>query len=172
MLVYEKKEEQNEDLQKLEEEIYADQNQNHKDSIEIETNGAQKTYALTNKYEEECMNQVIQEVQQKNLRIFYISNIFSNQYPHFIWNLIKKYDETCRLSNEERKSPARQSQDQSMEEEDDPQAARSCFRLLFSFVWIVYCTMAVRIDERSGSLQKNFFEWLYYRIDKVLFFYF
>lgn len=162
VLVYEKKEEQNEDLQKLEEEIH-----NNKDAIEIENQGEQ----LQNKDEESFMQQVVQEVQQKNLRIFYISNIFSHQYPVFLWKLIKNYENTCCQAIEETGSPSKQPQDQSMEEEDDPRAASSCLRELFSFVLTVYCTMIVRMNEQGTStqstpIQKIFFEWLYSRIEK------
>jgi len=154
VLVYEKKEEHNEDLEKLEQEIH-----DNKDTIEIESHGDQNI-SEQKKQEQECMEQVVQEVQQKNLKVFYISSIFSEQYPAFLWNLIQNYEQAC----VETESPLKRPQDQSMEEEDDPQAARSCLRELFSFVLTVYCSMIVRLND--SETQKKFFEWIYSRIQK------
>jgi len=154
VLVYEKKE-QSEDLQKLEQEIHA-----------------QDSRDTTNRIEEFAMEKVAREVQKKNKRIFYISNIFSAQYPAFIRSLIENYEQACSFAEGVVPVPAatdemqNQSQSQSMEDEDDPQVARDSFRNLFSFVWVVYCTSILRMDDRELSIQKTFFEWLYSRVVK------
>lgn len=148
VLVYEKKE-HSEDLQKLEEEIHTPRE------------------TTNNREEEFAMQHVVEEVSKKNKRIFYISNMFSPQYPAFIQSLIKNYEEACFSAQGVVPASDTQNQSHSMEEEDDdPQVTQASFRSLFSFVWVVYCTSILRMDDREQALQKTFFEWLYSRVLK------
>lgn len=161
VLVYEKKE-LNEDLKKLEEvfeevKLPSQEERNTKGKMELETK-------IPNYVKEEriCLSEVEEEIHRKNQRIFYISIIFSANYTRFIFNLIKNYEDTLLTNPNENNYSTQESY---MIDEVDLVSKKTSSHNLFIFVWIIYFTAILRMNDKK--MQRQFFEWIYERLNKV-----
>lgn len=130
------------------------------------------------KEEELSFKEIQQEIFEKNLRIFYITNIFSADYTKFISSLITNYDQSELVNSESltleetqsTNDPKYSEENMICEEVQDQGVKYGCkhkkgFENLFEFICTVYFTTIVRMNDKK--LQNYYFEWLCDRMDKV-----
>jgi len=92
--------------------------------------------------EKKSIEEFQKEISQKNLKLFYVEKLLSDDYSQFLWNLIKNTEEIIGKSIDDK-----------------------LFTHLFQFIWTVYVTIILRAPE--NTLQSRIFEWIYTKIDKV-----
>ena len=133
--------------------------------------------------EKQKFKEIEEELIRKNLRIFYITNIFSTDYTKFISNLITNYEQLAAsgvsdyygtASSESNTAMENEGEDTQIEEEDAVRrikahggSGRAVYDELFKFVCVVYFTTIIRVNDKK--LQHNFFEWMCEKMDRVIF---
>lgn len=127
--------------------------------------------------EEEKFQEIEDELIRKNLRIFYITNIFSADYTKFISNLITNYEQLAAsgvsdygtTNAEGNNGMENEGEDTLIEEEDAVRRNKGHGRIhdeLFKFVCVVYFTTIIRVNDKK--LQHSFFEWMCEKMDRVI----
>jgi len=116
--------------------------------------------------EVQAFKEVEDEVFRKNSRIFYIANVFSQDYIKFVFSLIQNYESSTSSNSEEGlvKASSDQEANTVMEEEEMNNKgisigkAKNTLQILFNFVCSVYFTTIVRSNDKKQ--QYHFFEWI------------
>lgn len=130
--------------------------------------------------EKQKFKEIEEELIRKNLRIFYITNIFSADYTKFVSTLIVNYEQLASsgisdygtASSENNTTMENEGEDTQIEEEDTVRrikahgGARPVYDDLFKFVCVVYFTTIIRVNDKK--LQHNFFEWMCEKMDRVI----
>lgn len=138
----------------------------------------EKDFYRSFKEEAQKLNEIKDELVMKNLRLFYITHIFSTDYSKFIANLIannEQYEQQNEVMSieKERFNIAEDNNKNIMEVEDSDgvkfgRKSRNKFDNLFDFVCSVYFTTIIRMSDIK--MQHNFFEWLCEKMEKVIIF--
>ena len=122
--------------------------------------------------EMEAFKEVEDELFRKNSRIFYIANVFSQDYFKFVGNLITNYESLAGNSEEGLvKGNEEENGGNVMEEEEMNNKgisigkAKNTLQNLFNFVCSVYFTTIVRSNDKKQQYQ--FFEWISQKMELV-----
>ena len=123
-------------------------------------------------YREEkgMFQEVHAEIAKKNLRQFYINNVFSTDYAAFIHSLITNSEQTLMdmesVEKANRGNGFKQGTDMDLEKGSNGEVANG-FSSLFEFICTAYFTTIIRMHDKK--IQHQFFEWISDKMDKVNF---
>jgi len=117
------------------------------------------------KAEREAIKEFQDELQAKNLRLFYVSNIFSQDYTKFISNLITNFEQASSAPTPRSKIPPSLEIMEVKEEDFNNTGKKSIGFKMFCFITTVYFTTIIR--SRDKATQQIFFQWIVERMDLV-----
>jgi hypothetical protein len=119
------------------------------------------------KDEQEAIKEFRQELFTKNLRLFYVSNIFSPDYSKFIINLVTNFEQVSSAPTP-RSKKIRPTEILEMNEEEFvvTSSKKSLSYKLFEFIATVYFTTILRTNDKQT--QQQFFQWLVEKMEQVI----
>jgi len=135
---------------------------------------------LYKSFEEEIQefNEVKESITMKNLRLFYITLMFSTDYSKFIASLIgnnEQFEQQNAMMIEKSSNNENEEEKSNMMEMEDHEGVKygrksgNRFENLFDFVCSVYFTTIIRMNDIK--IQHQFFEWLCEKMEKVTYYY-
>ena len=104
---------------------------------------------LENKLIKEFQNEIL----QKNQKLLFVENLFSEHYNKFLQDLIKSLEEPNNA-------------DRSTSIELNEGTLEKKLEKVFNLIWAAYVTVVLRSND--ANTQRSLFEWIYKKIDEVL----